>query len=408
MNRYLHVVCATVLLCTAAGLYAQHNQPRNRGESYYHCMNANTPGPGNIWISAFAVGHVWDDSPLTTDTSQNRTESDDGSPSRRWVSSVRAFPEFYLQAGITDFLSVHAASRVLSYGFTPGWYRGGIKCTWPNNQDIRFQGFGLSIDYLYNTRESSPSLGGYIGFMPEGFVVKGGNLETRLLYELDLLPKYSSLPLRLLFNSGLRLPLDKRQELFQILMTACVVYSGHSYDFFAQYSVESFNNITEPLAIRQEGNKRFLVWFSENPMYVTLGGNIRYENGVTLSLAVPLLLSVNQGSRMRYEDCLELNRDMTPGLYSYEKSHGIVDPFDPWFVKWKISGSISIPLRFKMTASEMMRNYLLLKNKKDVKKIDIDRRLESQQEQEQDKESEKEADRRRLEEIKRKRKQLKE
>lgn len=403
MNRHLqHLFIIAVFVTTA--LYAQHNQPRNRGESYFGCLNANTPGPGNIWLSTFAVSHIWDDSPVTTDTLR-KTSSEGDVPSRRWISNVRAFPEISLQAGITDFISVQVASRLLSFGFTPGWYRGGIKCTWPNNQDIRFHGFGLSVDYVYQTRESTPSLGGYIGFMPEGFVVKGGNLETRFLYEVDFLSKRSTIPVRFLLNGGLRLPIDKRRELFQFLMTTCVVYSGHNYDFFAQYSLESFNNIAEPLTIDQEGHKRFLVWFSENPMYVTFGGNIRYENGITLSLAVPLLLSVNQESRMRYQDCIELNRNETPGLFSYEKSHGIVDPFDPWFVKWKINASISIPLRFKMTSSEMMRNYLLLKNIKSDKKIDIDRRIQSQQEQ--NGESEDEEDQRRLEDIKRKREKLK-
>jgi hypothetical protein len=393
------VPISIVILWCQAG-FAGQNQRRNRGESYYDCRNSNTPGPGNIWLSLHALSHVWDNSPVTTDTLAAEADGSD----RKWVSNVRAFPEFSIQAGVTDFLSVQAGSRLLSYGFRPGWYKGGIKCTWPNNKTLRFHGFGLSLDYLYLTRESSPSLGGYVGFMPEGFVVKGGNLESLLIYELDFLPKYSVIPVRLLFNGGVRIPLEKRRELYQMLMKACVVYSGHNFDFFAQYSIEAFNNITSPAIIDQEGNKRFLVWFSENPMYATLGGNIRYENGVTLSLAVPLLLSVNQGSGMRYDDCVELNRKETPGLFTYEKEHGIVDPFDPWYVRWKITGTISIPLRFKMTGSEMMRNYLLLKNKKADKKIDIDSRIEEQESP--DTQNEEEDTKRRLEEIKKKRKKM--
>lgn len=393
------VLFSIVLLMYQAG-FATQNQRRNRGESFYDCRGSNTPGPGNIWLSLQAIGHVWDNSSVTTDTSTAATDGSD----RKWVSNVRAFPEFSIQAGVTDFLSVHAGSRVLSFGFSPGWFRGGVKCTWPNNNNLRFHGFGLSLDYLYQIRESSPSLGGYIGFMPEGFVVKGGNVESLVIYELDFLQKYSVIPVRLLLNGGIRIPLEKRQELHQMLIKACVVYSGHNFDFFAQYSIEAFNNIITPVPISQENNKRFLVWFSENPMYATLGGNIRYGNGITLSLAVPLLLSVNQGSRMRYDDCMELNRKETPGLFTYEKEHGIVDPFDPWYVKWKITGTISIPLRFKMTASEMMRNYLLLKNKKADKKIDIDHRIEEQESRETA--GEEEDTKRRLEEIKKKRKKI--
>lgn len=392
------------LVITAINTPAQRNQRRNRGESFYQCQNSNTAGPGDVWVSLRALGHIWDDNPISMDSVTQNT--DGGAAARRWVSNIRAFPEIYLQGGITEYLSVHASSRILSYGFVPGWFSGGVKMTLPNNLELRFNGIGVSFDYRYQTREAGPSLGGYTGFMPEGFVVKGHTLETVFIYELDLLPRLSFLPLRLLGNAGLRQPLSKRHDLRQLLINLCVVYSGYGFDFFAQYNLESFNNIFGPLPIEDQ-SKKFFVWFSENPMYFTFGGNVRYDNGITLSLAVPLLLSVNKGSRMRWEDNAALHRQETGGPFRYEIDHGIVDPFDPWFVKWKIVGTLSFPIRFKMSGAEMMRNYLLLKNRKQAKKIDIDDRLHLQEESTpSDEKKERDDAKRRLEEIKKKRETL--
>ncbi|MBN1980519.1 MAG: hypothetical protein JW795_03245 [Chitinivibrionales bacterium] len=392
------------LVISAINTPAQQNQRRNRGESFYQCQNSNTAGPGDIWVSVRGVGHIWDDDPISMDSASQETEG--GTNARRWVSNIRAFPEIYLQGGITEFLSAHASSRFLSYGFIPGWFSGGVKMTLPNNLELRLNGIGLSIDYRYQTRETGPSLGGYTGFMPEGFVVKGHNLETVFVYELDLLPRFSFLPLRLLTNVGLRQPLSKRYNLRQLLINLCVVYSGYGFDFFAQYNLESFNNIFGSLPIEDQ-SKKFLVWFSENPMYFTLGGNVRYDNGITLSLAVPILLSVNNGSRMRWEDQVALNRQDTNSPFTYEIKRGILDPFDPWFAKWKIVGTLSFPIRFKMSGAEMMRNYLLLKNRKQAKKIDIDNRLHLQEEPTPSDEIKEQDDaKRRLEEIKKKRETL--
>jgi hypothetical protein len=407
MNTVVYLL--TALLFTAAfptmHPQAQNNQRRDRGETFYQCRNSNTTGKGNIWVSLRAVGHVWDDAPIA----MNEEENSQAAPSpRRWISNVRAFPELTVQAGILDFLSVNVESRVLSYGFSPGYFGGGVKATWPNNQELRMHGIGVSLQYRYQMRESAPSLGGYTGFMPEGFVVKGSRIETKVHYEFDLLPRLTVLPIRLLASTGFRVPLNRRRELSQLLTEAAVIYSGYGFDFFAQYSLEAFNNLIRPIEVTQPG-KRFLVWFSENPMYATLGGNVRYDNGITLSLAVPILLSVNQGSRMRTEDLTELHRNSDPDLFAYEKEKDIVDPFDPWFVKWKVAATLTFPLRFKMTGTEMMRNYLLLKNRRQEKKIDIDNRIrldEAPQDEKQQKKKDEDDAKRRLEEIRKKREKV--
>lgn len=243
--------------------------------------------------------------------------------------------------------------------------------------------------------------------MPEGFVVKGHAVQTKLLYEFDCLTISSSVPLRLIVNSGLRLPLaPEKQRYRQGLYGLSLVYSGYGFDFFAQYTLEAFNNLFKPMEFEQPG-KKFLVFFSENPMYATFGGNIRYDNGLCLSLAVPLLLSVNQGSRMRPQDQTELIRSAPNGIYTYEKSLHIRDPFDPWYVKWKIVASLSFPIRYSMTGTEMMRNFLILKNRKEGKKIDIDSHLlNTDVPAVVDEKQEKEDTQQRLEIIRKKREQL--
>ena len=113
-------------------------------------------------------------------------------------------------------------------------------------------------------------------------------------------------------------------------------------------------------------------------MYLTLGGRIRYDNGVVLQACVPFLLSVNYGSAMTPADKKLLNDARSPGALFYaEHMRGMTDPFDPWFAKWKIAASISAPVLYRQTGSEMMRNFLMMKNRANGRTIDIDDRLKT-------------------------------
>jgi hypothetical protein len=367
-KRFIARLCFCSALLACAGLLVpaagQSEMKRERGESFYRCISSNTIGPGNIWLTLTSVGHVWDDIPLN-----NRSEG-------FWVSNVRAFPETRISAGLFDFATATIDSRIIANGMViPGWVAGDLKLTWPNNKNLRLLGFGLDARYLYNFINSAPTLGGYIGFMPEGYVAKGGVFEGKFLFDADLISKITLLPIRCLLNLGVRLPLEKiYADHYQFLGDAGIVYSGYDYDFFAAYSIEAFNNFMGPRKFTNPDEKKFLVWFSENPMYLILGGNVRYKNGITLSITAPLLTSMNVESKMTREDQSNLDRRRAD-LFPYEVAHQIKDPFDPWFVKWKIVGSIVFPLRYKMTGAEMMRNFLLLKNTKRQNRLDIDNRL---------------------------------
>ncbi|NLD99723.1 MAG: hypothetical protein GX640_07600 [Fibrobacter sp.] len=393
--KFLTVFAVFLLLDLSAGT----NMKRDRGVSFYNCLNSNTSSHGNIWITASVTGHVWDNSSKSMDSNVTVNKE-------KWLSNVRGFPELETHLGLFNIGTFFIESRVVSYGFKPGWISTGLKLTIPNNQELRLHGAGLLLKYTYQFSESNPSLGGYSGFMPEGFVVKGHNMEIKMLYEFDLISRMSSFPLRVLFNGGVRVPFAKeRLNRTQIVANTGFVYSGYRYDFYVLYSLESFWNFFNPAIIDGAG-KKIAVYFSENPMYLTLGGDVRYENGMTLSLSIPLLLSVNQQSKMSVEDLIELHRKTNPALFADEKKRGIVDPFDPWFVKWKIVGSVTFPLRFRTSSAEMMRNYLMLKNRKDVQKIDIDQKILNDKNSNDEYNNQTKEDRIRLEEINRRRSEL--
>ncbi|MFP4680499.1 MAG: hypothetical protein ACLFQB_08495 [Chitinispirillaceae bacterium] len=399
MRNTIHALL--VILTVFSSAASQSSVLRDRGESYHLLTVSNTSGFGNIWVSGRAVGHVWDDEPATLDSAE-RTR-------KRWISNVRAFPEIGMNIGVWENVMLTLDSRLLGWGWKPEWASGALKWTPFENKDLRLHGAALKFKYSHRFTEGPPTIGGYKGFMPEGFVVEGGTFESWLLYETDMLAKYSFVPFRFIVNAGLRLPLE-RVDCWQALFNAGVVVNGYQYDFFLYYSLEAFNNFFEPKAFFTPPSgsasadtasfKKHLVYFSENPHHVTVGGNIRYENGIVLTLAVPLLVSFNQQSRISWKDLQELNRS-NRDLFPDEVRRGIKDPFDPWFVKWKISAAVTFPLKYRTTSTEMLRNYLLLKNRKDRKTLDFDQSIGGGEEE--DKDSVDEGSKKRLEEIRKRR-----
>ena len=376
---------------------------RNRGEGLYTALSANTTGPGNWWVTGRGIFFIWDDNP-----------NDAGAP------KLCPFLEVNSELGITNWLSLTAASRLLSYtnnkSFQFGDAGGGIRLTTPNNQDLRFDGFGLQLNYKYNFVQNFASLGGYrnggTGFAPEGFLFQNHQVEAALLYERDFLAHYSVLPLKLFVNAGARIPLDTTYFNYsQYLVRAGVAYVGLGFDVFVEYSLDAFFNETgQPKKFDFDWNwgskKIWEVAFSENPMYITVGGRIRYENGASILLGIPLLISSNQGSDMTYEG----NWYRLQTNFPAEKLRGINDPFDPWYAQWKIVVELSVPVFYNQTSAEMMRNFTLMKNQKGGRKIDIDEKLrQALDENNQSKDAlklEEDDKNKRLEQIRKKREEM--
>lgn len=378
---------------------------RNRGEGIYQAAGSNTTGTGNAWVTLRAIGFIWANKALDT-TRANASQKPGYFP----------FGEVSSEIGLLNYASLLFDSRLLSYTrnhwFQFGAIDAGVKLTLPDNKELRRHGVGLEVKYIWNSPgDTFPSVAGFrvgtTGFAPEGYIASGSILQVKCLYDLDVLTVYSWLPLKISCNAGMRLPLKTGTYVTQqFLLDAGVAYAGLGFDVFAEYSLEAFNNFLGPKTFRGL-DKVMEVHFRENPMYVSLGGRIRYDNGVTVFACVPFLVSANVGSAMTNADKVLLNQSTDPGSKYYdENKRGLTDPFDPWFAKWKLVGEISIPVFYRQTGSEMMRNFLLLKNRKEGKKIDIDQRLKQVESRGDSLQNDRSDAQRRLEEIRKRREQI--
>jgi hypothetical protein len=368
---YMLLLCLFTFYTIATG----QSMKRDRGEGLYQTATSNTAGADNVWLTFRGTGFIWANKSLDTTTARAGDKP-----------GYFPFGEVSSEVGLTNYASLLLRSRVLSYTWN-NWFQfgnvsAGLKLTRPDNKELRFHGLGLELEYIWNsTGMMFPSLAGYrvgaTGFAPEGYIVEGSALEFRVIYDVDFIKRFSSLPLKFSANAGMRKPFKKADYVSsQFLFNTGFLYTDLGFDVFAEYSLEAFNPFAGPKPIVGLGHPKTEVHFLENPMYVALGGRIRYENGVTLFACVPFLLSTNVGSAMTKQDLILLNHASSPGDPFYdEHARGLSDPFDPWFAKWRIVGEISMPVFYKQTGAEMMRNFLLLKNRKEKQKIDIDERL---------------------------------
>lgn len=418
MTKYAFIPAMTLCVATVAAQTSQFRRPR--GAALYKCESANTTGAGNVWITGRAIGFIWDAKKDATTLDASML--------------IRGFIEARADLGLFNIASVSAESRIISYPWEKrlqfGNIAGMVKFTTPNNKDLRLHGAGIEFKYLYSSIKDFNSLGGFrldgsgTGFSPEGIIVGGGTIGFMALYDLDLVQRVSFLPLKLLVNFGFRIPTQEEYRPFsQYVFNTGVSFTGSNFEVFAEYSLEAFlNKSTEPKQFSFDwwggSSKRWEVAFSENPMYLTLGGKICYPNGVSLLACVPLLLSSNRGSTMEYSGCAAGGPHTLTGNFDDECSRNVTDGFDPWYAKWKVIAQILFPVHYRQTGAEMRRNFLLMKNKGGVRKIDIDERIRLDQEDtepdeggsmEKDGEVDKAAKKkRRLETIRKKRRQFEE
>jgi hypothetical protein len=375
---------------------------RMRSEGLSVTESANTPGRGNLWCETMVTAFIWD----------SERDSATGKPAR---PLPQGFFNSRMRIGLFDIAAMElgAQAPTFLYGSHPGIgvISGALKLTIPNNQGLRFLGGAALVRYRHSLLDQMNSLGGYrrggTGFSPAGVFTEGPAIECKGLFDMDVLAKISQLPLKLMVNAGARIPLDAQWRAFsQYLVSAGIAYAGLSFDAFVEYSLEAFfHDNTRPKQFAFDwGWGQEKVWevaFSENPMYLLFGGRYRYDNGVCLALTVPLLISANVGST--HEHSGGQIRDMFPAEYQ----RGVTDGFDPWFAQWQIIARLSFPLRYKQTAAEMHRSFLLMKNQRGGAKIDIDKRLQMLEERdENDEEESDEEKQRRLEEIRKRREEF--
>jgi len=375
MKRVLSFFLLLLCLTNASGA-----RRLARGDGLFFCENANTYGKGNVWVNGHGRAFYWDN------------PGEDGFP-------LKVFPAAGLDMGILPFLDFGIATDVISYGFAiPGDLMFKTKITWPNNTKLRLFAGAFSMFYKINFLEDYPSIGGLrtkdVGFMAEGIMYGGKSMGFRLIGDLDLVRWKSFLPLKGYLNAGYLMSLNRDISDFdQITLSAGLEFKGLATDFLVEIHGEFLKGttLTKGLLVRMSNGKVFRHHFSENPIYVSPGIRIKYENGLTLLAAVPLLLSKNKGLKIK---------DLIPD--SHVLRYGaITNGYEPFYADWKIVGKMSYPIRFKVTTAEMIREFLLLKNRKQKQAIDIDEKRGAGSDGKMQEE-----DKKRLDEIRKRREEM--
>ncbi len=367
------LACIIVLLFIVP-ITSQEVFKLSSGEGLAFCDNANTHNRGDIWLSGFGRGFYWD----------NPDGKKGGFP-------LKIFPSGSLDIGILRYWDASFSTELLSYGFKiPGNFRVKSKITLPNNNKLRLIGLALSGSYTYNFLKDYSSIGGYrniiAGFSPEGIMYSGGSFELRAISDVEFIKWKSFLPLKFYINIGYRssmqdmpgavnyngsilLPDPKRYA--QYIFFSGLEYKGLETDFFVEFYAEAFNSIKELQTIVWIGGEKvskFPYYLSENPMYLTPGMRIKYSNGVMLMAALPILLSKEKG----LTSTSVKNNELTPS----DKAQGWTDGFSPFYANWKVTAKMSIPLHLTMSNAEMIRRFLLMKNRSKKQTMDIDEAID--------------------------------
>ncbi len=319
-------------------------------------------GEGNLWVSAQMMGFIWD----------NALTAKDGG------GQLKIFPSLEIRYGILQFLQARAYSRVLSYGFKPGFVGGEVKATLPNNMGIRFWGLGLALQYERGFLNEFSSLGGDrdggTGFSPEGLIYQAGSTNLILATDLDFIAMSSHTPFTLYLNAGYALPNDAQyRDLGQYLLRTGVEYKGVSVDFFTEFSINALNNFGEPLLVdKLPPRRKYLVHFWENLWYITAGARMRYESGMSIAAGIsfrPRPMVAEAGATIEDND--------QNVIYSKENVPDLNAGFSPFYADWTLQGGISYPIRYAQPSSEIYRGFLLKKNEKRKRVIDIDEKVKA-------------------------------
>lgn len=362
------------ILCLVVMVPAQESFKLSSGEGLAFCDNANTHSKGDVWVSGFGRAFYWD----------NPSVAKGGFP-------LKIFPCGSIDVGLMPFWDMSFSSELMTYGFKiPGNIRLKTKLTWPNNNKLRLLGFALSGAYTYNFLKNYASFGfrnDIAGFYPEGVMLSGGSIEWRAIADVELIQWKSFLPLKYYLNVGYRFSLSEMptgidnnilinpdpKRYGQYLFFTGLEYKGLGTDFFVEFHAEIFNTLKSMQTVTWAAPlKRFPIYFSENPMFLTPGLRIKYSNGVMLMAAVPIKMSREKGYPLR---SLSLTEKTSPEAMK----NGWTDGFSPFYPDWKVVGKMSIPLRFTMSNAEMIRKFLLMKNRGKKQVLDIDEAIDKKE-----------------------------
>lgn len=326
-------------------------------------------------------------------------------------------PTGELTYGWFDFLDVAGGVNAVSYVLQPGYAYAKVKATLPAKEALRMFGISQSLEFRRQLLDFFPSNGfreKSEGFGPEGFLFGNGapitSYRFTAAFDLEAIQISSALPFKLYANlgwegapsgyidaanaeearrNGVRAP---DQSFAKIPMSAGLELKTFATDYFAEIQAEPFQSQVTALLTGGAGRswtryrvvgKTFDLHWQEAPAYAHAGARLKYANGLELMGGFSWLLSADRGPELG--PCRAASNPCRDGA---------TDGYSPFFPQWKVFFEAQYPLRFRQTAGELYRGFLLRRFGDRRKRVDLEKTLDAPGEMD----AESETRRKRLEE----------
>ncbi len=376
-------------------------EKRDRYSGLFHTSSSSVMGRNNLFLNIYGRTFLWDNNAASN------------------VPTI--IPNLELGYGLWDIFQLSGGMQIMTTRPSLAFLK--IKMTTPNNKNIRMLGFSQSFEVYKNLSKEFKSNGFRFenqGFTPDHFKHGGTGIVSYYKFvsalDFELIRLTTLLPLKFYLNLGYELPVEQwmdtrkkeaeenYEETYR-LSSEQDEYKGStdfskvpamigmelktsSTDFFLELEGDFFRSHIEELFKGKKGSEKFWVRYNvvlagdnlkvfdmhimENPIFINVGGRLKYPNGLTLSGGFSWLLSRDYGGT--FGGCSEKNvchGDPIPGAR---------DGFSTFYPQWRLFGGLSYPLKFQQTSAELYRTYLLRKNRKNRKVIDIESNLEEKTE----------------------------
>jgi len=391
------------LLLTVCTIDALAIEKRGRWAGLYKSNSSSVMGKENLYISIYGRAYLWDN----------------GGGQKPTI-----IPHIELGYGFWDYFDVFGGLQVMTT--RPSLLFMKLKVTSPNNKNIRFIGLAQTFEIYSNLSKEFKSNGfryGNEGFTSDHFKYGGSGFLASYKFmttlDIEFIKISTWLPFKLYLNAGLELPVNSWMRAHKETATVAFrdqFYSNdtasdfagttnfaklpviiglelktHTTDFFVELESEIFYEHFKQLFGSAKGSEKYWVRYNvilesgdvgflkifdmhlmESPIYVNIGGNLKYANGLSLMGGFSWLLSRDYGGKLGGCD--------RENLCHGEKILAPREGYSPFYPQWKLFGGIKYPFKFHQTSAELYRTYLLRKNRKSRKVIDIDSNIKSENE----------------------------
>jgi hypothetical protein len=282
----------------------------------------------------------------------------------------------------------------------PGYAYLKVKATLPSTEALRLFGFSQSFEMRKQLFEFFPSNGFRVeseGFGPEGFLFGNDAFVTSYrfitAFDLETIKLSSYLPFKFYGNVGweggpagyiekanaqeaLRQGVSAPDQSFaKIPLSIGLEMKTFSTDYFVEFQAEPFQS--HVLGLLSGGSdfpwtrfrvvgKNFDVHWRETPAYVHTGARLKYVNGFELMGGFSWLVSDDQGP------------SLGPCRATSNPCHDdATDGYSPFFPQWKVFSELQYPLRFRQTAGELYRGFLLRRFGDRRKRVNLEETLDA-------------------------------